>query len=98
MQQYDRVAFAGDQIVQPHSVDVGEAALRGLRRFGSARFHVRWHERVYSASRGNNNVLNKRPLTEGGPLSPERLIFHRASHVSECNHTRCVEWQYNSET
>ena len=30
MQQHDRIAFAGDEIVQPDAVDFGEFALRDL--------------------------------------------------------------------
>jgi len=34
MQQHERIALAGDEIVQLDAVDVGELALRRLRKCG----------------------------------------------------------------
>ena len=47
MQEVHWVARASGQIVQPHAVDIREAALRRLRGFRSSRFSTNWHEPVY---------------------------------------------------
>ena len=43
MQEHHRVTFAGDQIMQPHAVDFGEAASGHLLRFRSSRFLTSRH-------------------------------------------------------
>ena len=42
--------------MQPHAVDIREAALRGWRGFWSPRFRTNWHEPVYIAGGGTGDL------------------------------------------
>ena len=48
VQQYYRIAFPGDQVVQPHTVDIWEAAFRYRGGFERSRRLTSRHNAVYA--------------------------------------------------